>query len=489
MVKTATETDETLSKLKSILREGMPPIQNLPKNLRPFHQYADHLYTIDNVVMLGTRIVIPKSLQHEILLFLHAAHQGINAMCQRASDCVFWPGISIDITRIRNECVDCHRISKSYAMEPPVEISQPEYPFQKICCDYFGLNNRAYLVAVDRYSNWPIVFEQSNKAESLIQRLREIFITFGVPEELSSDGGSQFTAGITQEFLKSWGVHHRLSSVANPHSNNRAEVAVKTCKKMLMANTGPTGSLNVDAFQRAMLIYRNSIDPETKTSPAMIVFGHPTRDPIPTPLGCYCPHQTWQETMANREKALAKRHSKEREKWSEHTKALKPLEIADHVYVQNLVGNQPLRWERTGVVVEVKPFNQYVIRLDGSGRVTLRNRRHLRKFTPFVTPRGILYSQTPQQPTNTSGPSKSTTHSSDNSSSEKVNEPLVTPQQPVTPLQQAKLQQPAIPQVQPIQSEAPNDSITPAETSPPRDKKIPLALRRLLAHNKSGVKE
>ena len=165
------------------------------------------------------------------------------------------------------------------------------------------------------------------------------------------------------------------------------------------------------------------------------------------------------------------------------------LEIADHVYVQNLVGNQPLRWERTGVVVEVKPFNQYVIRLDGSGRVTLRNRRHLRKFTPFVTPRGILYSQTPQQPTNTSGPSKSTTHSSDNSSSEKVNEPLVTPQQPVTPLQQAKLQQPAIPQVQPIQSEAPNDSITPAETSPPRDKKIPLALRRLLAHNKSGVKE
>ena len=103
MVKAATETDETLSKLKSILREGMPPIQSLPRNLRPFHQYADHLYTIDNVVMLGTRIVIPKSLQHEILLSLHAAHQGISAMCQRASECVFWPGISIDITRIRNE--------------------------------------------------------------------------------------------------------------------------------------------------------------------------------------------------------------------------------------------------------------------------------------------------------------------------------------------------------------------------------------------------
>lgn len=203
MVKAATETDETLSKLKSLLQEGIPTIQNLPKDLRPFHQYASQLYTIDNVIMLGTRIVIPKSLQHEILLSLHAAHQGINSMCQRASESVFWPGISTDITRIRNECVDCHRISKSYAMEPPVEISQPEYPFQQICCDYFESNNKVYLVVVDRYSNWPIVFEQSGKADGLIKRLWEVFITFGVPEELASDGGPPFTAAITQEFLKS----------------------------------------------------------------------------------------------------------------------------------------------------------------------------------------------------------------------------------------------------------------------------------------------
>ena len=75
---------------------------------------------------------------------------------------------------------------------------------------------------------------------------------------------------------------------------------------------------------------------------------------------------------------------REREKWDEKTRNLKPLEIGDNVYIQNLAGNNPLRWERTGVVVEAKPFHQYTVKVDGTGRVTLRNRRHLRKFTPYI---------------------------------------------------------------------------------------------------------
>ena len=98
-------------------------------------------------------------------------------------------------------------------------------------------------------------------------------MTFGIPEELTSDGGeggggAQFTAGILKIM---WGVHHRLTSVANPHGNCRAEVAVKTVKRMLMDNTGPTGSLDVDQFQRAMLVYRKTIDTETRASPALIL--------------------------------------------------------------------------------------------------------------------------------------------------------------------------------------------------------------------------
>jgi len=45
-----------------------------------------------------------------------------------------------------------------------------------------------------------------------LEQTRTFFSTFGVPEELSSDGGPEFTASTTGEFLQRWGVRHRLSS-------------------------------------------------------------------------------------------------------------------------------------------------------------------------------------------------------------------------------------------------------------------------------------
>ena len=42
-----------------------------------------------------------------------------------------------------------------------------------------------------------------------------------------------------------------------------------------------------------------------------------------------------------------------------------------------------LRWTKSGVVVEKKGFDQYVVRMDGSGRMTLRNRRFMRLIEPL----------------------------------------------------------------------------------------------------------
>ena len=118
----------------------------------------------------------------------------------------------------------------------------------------------------------------------------------------------------------------------------------------------------------------------------MCVFGRPVRDLIPILPGKYYPHPTWKESLQLRETALRYRHMRHQDKWSEHTKTLSPLRVGDRVRIQNQTGRHPNKWDHTGVVIEVRQFHQYLIRIDGSGRQTLRNRKFLRKFVPVYQP-------------------------------------------------------------------------------------------------------
>ena len=338
----------------------------------PF-EFRKHLYTSDGVAIYKDRIIIPPSLRPSCLSALHAAHQGTSTMTSKAEASIFWPGITNDIQATRANCTHCNRMAPSQAALPPTPPIPPEYPFQCICADYFHHQGHTYLVIVDRYSNWPIVERSQDGAQGLIKALRQTFATYGIPDELSSDGGPEFVAHSSRQFLRNWGVHHRLSSVAFPHSNCRAEVGVKTIKRLITGNTGKDGDINIDTFQKAILQYRNTPDPTTKLSPAMCIFGRPIKDLIPILPGKYQPHPAWRDFLNLREAALRHRHMLQQDRWSEHTKALSPLKVGDRVRIQNQIGNHPNKWDRTGIVIEVRQFHQYLIRIDGSGRQTLRN--------------------------------------------------------------------------------------------------------------------
>ncbi|XP_021352553.1 uncharacterized protein LOC110449789 [Mizuhopecten yessoensis] len=198
MVREATASDSTFVNLIHHLEAGFPEdCRELSTELRPYHRFAASLCVVDGVVLMGQRVVIPLALRTHVLNALHAAHKCVSAMRARAISSVYCPDITVDIARVRDQCSHCHQMAKSNPMQPLSDITPTAYLFQMICSDYFTYNGKDYVVIVDRYSNWPIVHRSDSWADGLVKRLRETFVTFGIPEELTSDGGPQFTAGNT----------------------------------------------------------------------------------------------------------------------------------------------------------------------------------------------------------------------------------------------------------------------------------------------------
>ena len=109
------------------------------------------------------------------------------------------------------------------------------------------------------------------------------------------------------------------------------------------------------------------------------------KDHLPSQEDALKVRKEWLIAADERESALRKRNITMFESYNEHTKTLPPLEETDYVAVQNQSGTRPGRWDKTGRIVETLPFRQYRIKMDGSGRVTLRNRKFLRKILPVCS--------------------------------------------------------------------------------------------------------
>ena len=146
-----------------------------------------------------------------------------------------------------------------------------------------------------------------------------------------------------------------MSSVVFPHSNCRAEVAVKTAKRLIRDNVGPQGSLNTDRFARALMQYHNTPLRGINLSPAQILLGQNIRDFFPF---TNAKSQIRKECLISAdegEKALSRCHAMHIERLSLHTHELPALAIVESVLIQNQTGNHPGRWDRTGEVVDVGP--------------------------------------------------------------------------------------------------------------------------------------
>ena len=234
--------------------------------------------------MYKERIVVPKSLQTETLRKLHDGHQGIIRCRLRAKISVWWPGLSQQLTQLVKNCSDCareHRPNK----EPLITSNLPEYPWQSIAADIFNLRGTEYLVVVDYFSRYPEVIQlRSTSSQSVINSLKAIFARHGIPENLRTDNGPQFSSHEFTEFARSYQFAHTTSSPHFPSSNGQAERTVQTVKHLIK---------NADDPFTALLSYRGTPLPWCGRSPAELLMGRKLRSSLPQTTASLVPEWSY----------------------------------------------------------------------------------------------------------------------------------------------------------------------------------------------------
>ena len=150
---------------------------------------------------------------------------------------VWWHKLDTHLEDMVKSCTSCQSVKDAPPVAPLHPWIWPTKPWERIHVDFAGLfQNKMFLIVVDVHSKWPEVMQMtSTSAEQTIIVLRQLFASYGLPLQLVSDNGPQFTAIEFQHFLKGNGVKHIRCSPYHPSSNGLAERFVRTFKQAMKA--------------------------------------------------------------------------------------------------------------------------------------------------------------------------------------------------------------------------------------------------------------
>ena len=254
------------------------------KETDPYFCIKDELTATESLLLRGSRIVVPASLQSTTLQLAHEGHQGIVRTKQLLREKVWWPGIDKDVEHLIRSCISCQAQSSQSCPQPLTMTEMPSRPWTVLHADLCGPfpSGESLLVIVDSCSRWPEVFIlKSTTAAVIINRMKSCFAVHGLPEEIVTDNGPQFVAEEFDLYLREHGITHRRVTPYWPQANSEVERFNRTLEKAIRAaNTeGKDWKSELNTF---LLNYRATAHCTTGKSPAVLLFGREIRTKLPS---------------------------------------------------------------------------------------------------------------------------------------------------------------------------------------------------------------
>ena len=128
-----------------------------------------------------------------------------------------------------------------------------------------------FFLVLDAYSKWLEIFLMpSTTSNKTIETLKSLFARYGLPEQIVSDNGPQFTSDKFKWFCKSNGVCHITGESYHPSTNGAIERAVQTMKKSLKSTVNETETIQTKP-SRFLMSYCTTPHTTTEETPAELL--------------------------------------------------------------------------------------------------------------------------------------------------------------------------------------------------------------------------
>ncbi|KAK7114676.1 hypothetical protein V1264_000698 [Littorina saxatilis] len=255
------------------------------------------------------QVVVPHKMRAKVLSTGHdtamSGHLGQKKSRERIWQDFFWPGIVGDIKRYCSSCDVCQRtMPKGRTRKVPLgKMPLIETPFKRVAVDIVGpikpmseTKKQYILVMVDFATRYPeAVALKDIKAETVADALWTFWTRLGLPEEVLTDNGAQFTSELMTQVNQLLAIKGLTTSPWHPQCNGVVERFNGTLKAMLKKMTfeQPT---KWDQYLPALLFaYREVPQDSLGFSPFELLYGRTVRGPMQVL------RQLWTEEESNDE--------------------------------------------------------------------------------------------------------------------------------------------------------------------------------------------
>lgn len=277
-VEIESEKDTELSALRQAIKDN-----NFSSCSNSFKMLRNELAVVGDLVVRGTRLVIPASLRNRVIDLGHEGHQGIVKTKERLRTKVWWPGIDKDVEKRVRSCHQCQIVGERSVPEPMTRTKFPEGPWEDLAVDILGPlpTGESILVCVDYYSRYyEVKVMKSTNSTKVIEALDNFFTTHGLPKSVRTDNGPQFVSAEFENFLKTNGIEHRHTTPLWPQANGEVERQNRTLLKNIKIAHSEKKNWRQE-LNTFLIAYRTTPHCTTGVSPAELMFKRQLRTKLP----------------------------------------------------------------------------------------------------------------------------------------------------------------------------------------------------------------